>query len=180
MEPHYFIAIRLPAEIRAFLRRIQKKESQGFARFVHEEDLHLTLVFIGKCSDTQLKYLKERLRELVADWSPFRLQLSTTGIFGRADQPRIFWYGVKEEPKLHAYREIVFQEVKKLGFSLDERPFSPHITLARKWTSHHEYQKGKHTEEVEQSWEVEEIVIYETKVAELPKYHVVESFLFGD
>lgn len=179
MKRHYFIGIRLPKEIRERLHHIGSAPSLAFARYVHVEDYHLTLAFLGPCQEQQLASIKKALRALVTSWHSFPLRLSTFGTFGRKDRPRIFWIGVENEPLLYSYREAIVNEMEKLGFSLDKRPFTPHITIARKWIGETSFQRFE-TDLTVKSWLVKDIVLYESNVTKTPKYAIVESFPLHD
>lgn len=177
MEPHYFIAIRIPKEIKKRLSLIKHETNLMFDRFVHEEDVHLTLVFLGKCTDEKRTQVVNSLRRLVSSFEPFRLQLSTFGTFGHKEKPRVFWIGVEEEPILYSYQHDIYHEMKTLGFPLETRPFTPHITLARKWIGDRSYKPIK-TDVTGLHWEVEDIVLYKSNVTSTPKYEIEELFHF--
>lgn len=182
MKAHYFLAIPVPRQVQSeLIREARENEKLPFKRWVHPDDLHLTLVFLGDCTHYQLAQVKEKLENPLGNWTSFPIELSTYGIFGHQLQPRVFWMGVKDQPKLHAYREELFQMCSEIGFSLDRRPFAPHITLARKWAGEKDYVATlfDHRSLSQIKWQVNEIVLYETQFNVEPKYKVVETFRFG-
>lgn len=177
MQPHYFLAIPVPEPLQSALTRQVRKHELRFKRWVHPKDIHLTLVFLGACSTNQLEQIKKDSRSVLAKWSSFCLELSTFGTFGDRRQPRIFWAGVKNQPMLLSLREELFEVCQELGLSLEKRPFAPHITLARKWIGETDY--SEYQLELQQNWQVNEIVLYESQLTGDPKYKTVESFHFG-
>jgi 2'-5' RNA ligase len=180
MQSHYFIAVPLPKLIKQRLSETyrNKKEFQ-FKRWVHKEDLHLTLVFLGACSTKQLEQVKMHLESLLVNWDSFSLELSTTGTFGSKEKPRIFWVGVSNQPYLYSLRQEIFTKCEEIGFSLDQRPYSPHITLARNWVGENGYLTSLDTKVEGNQWIVDEVILYKSVLTEEPKYKVVKSFQFG-
>ncbi len=182
MEPHYFLAIPVPRQINsAMMKQVKGHRQLQFKRWVHPEDLHLTLVFLGECSVKRLEQVRHEARALVGKWTPFQLELTEFGSFGRLEQPRIFWIGVKKQPLLELCREELFKMCQEVGFPLDPRPFTPHITLARKWVGDEDYKRFQleNEETFKSSWLVNDIVLYKNQLTEEPKYKVIERFSFG-
>ncbi|WP_332697608.1 RNA 2',3'-cyclic phosphodiesterase [Halalkalibacter lacteus] len=181
MQSHYFLAVPLPKSLKQKLNEtIIKKKPFTFNRWVHEEDLHLTLVFLGACTVKQLEQIKMRMDSLLSNWTSFSLELSTLGTFGTKERPRIFWIGVKNQPRLVSLQQEIFAQCEKIGFSLDKRAFSPHITLARKWIGQREYHANMEKKiKADDQWDVKEIILYKSVLTEEPKYKVEKSFQFG-
>ncbi|NEU29996.1 RNA 2',3'-cyclic phosphodiesterase [bacterium LRH843] len=180
MQPHYFFAITVPDHVKNELDSIRNNKSIEFKRWVHRDDLHLTLVFLGSCTEQQLNQIKDRFGKMIASFLPFQLMLSKAGVFGQKSKPRIFWVGVKEEPTLFAYQKELFKKCETLGFSLDKRPFSPHITLARQWTGDASFTELYLDQLVNNfDWEVNEIILYESQLTGEPKYKAVKRFELG-
>lgn len=71
-ELRLFVAVPLPEEVRGKIAmRIGKmKQAVSFRKWVHPQDLHITLHFLGACSRKAGEQVKERLREL-APTMPF-------------------------------------------------------------------------------------------------------------
>lgn len=122
-----FIAIELPDELKVELARL--RDSLSGARWVPVEQIHLTLAFLGEVDQATTAKLTAQLAVIQTD--AFRLSLAGIGCFPDLRRPRVLWIGVKAEPKLLKLAEIIQQTVLAAGISLEERPFSPHITLAR-------------------------------------------------
>ncbi len=123
-----FIAIDPPANIMGGLARICHG-IQG-ARWVPEEQLHLTLRFIGEVDRQTMIRIDETLRGL--RFSPFSLALAGTGFFPPRGMPRVIWAGLrKSEELLDLQRRMESRLVHKAGITPEERRYHPHITLAR-------------------------------------------------
>lgn len=180
MQSHYFIAVPLPEilkqQIKEYLAKDQQREALSFKRWVHQDDYHITLAFLGACSKEQLETIMKQGNELIRSWHTFTLALSEFGIFGHENKPRIFWLGVEEQPVLYRYREQLYQLCQSIGFNLDRKAFSPHITLARQWTGADSFQMEKLSFDINSRWVVNEMVLYKSVLTNEPKYHRVETF----
>lgn len=180
---HYFLAVKLPKEIKSFLQNWidDKREKYPFTKWVYPEDYHITLVFLGFVDERKRDELIKKVKELLSKENSFQLTLSQLGIFGLTKSPRIFWAGVNESKPLHALQKKLYDECVKMNFQLDKKPFNPHITLARKWDEQFDFQKEKlipiTTNEGKQlSFFVKEIVLYETHLNKRPKYKEFKVF----
>nr|VFJ57194.1 MAG: 2'-5' RNA ligase [Candidatus Kentron sp. DK] len=92
------------------------------------ENLHSTLAFLGSV-DTERQVCVERAAGRVIA-PPFELRLDRVGCFPRAG---IIWSGVSgAPPALHTLVERLNRELAACGFEPDKRPFTAHVTLARK------------------------------------------------
>ncbi len=90
------------------------------------ESWHITLQFLGNTSETQYQCVVARLRELHA--APIPIELDQVGFFDRAG---IFFAGVARTPELLALQQQVIKTTIPCGFAPEDRPYQPHITLAR-------------------------------------------------
>ena len=126
-----FIGIDLDPEVRARIARfLEGVESFApEARWVHPESLHITLKFIGEQTPEQVEAISERLRGI--EGSAFEIRSGGYGFFPTAKAPRVFWIGIHAGPQLAELAGSVDVAVAELGIPREDRPFSPHLTLAR-------------------------------------------------
>jgi 2'-5' RNA ligase len=125
--PRLFVAIDLPEEVRESLVRL--RVDIPAARWVPQEQLHLTLAFLGDLPADMLEGLKAELAAIHAHG--FRLRFSLPGCFPNPARPRVLWIGTEPEARLLRLAAQVRRALLACGIPLEERPFSPHITLAR-------------------------------------------------
>lgn len=127
-----FIAIELPESIRDALRREQARfrEVCPEARWTRPEGIHLTLKFLGDISNQQEVHLKDALNRLER-FEKFTVRVQGFGFFPGAKRPRVFWAGLDAPPALAQLAAQVDATVASLGFAPEDRPFKPHLTLAR-------------------------------------------------
>ncbi|SDM28112.1 RNA 2',3'-cyclic phosphodiesterase [Bacillus sp. OK048] len=182
-QTHYFFAIKIPEETKLMMKKNseQLKELFPFNRWVHHQDLHITLAFLGNAPSEKLSIAVENVLEALRDTKGFFLEMNKLGTFGKVDSPRIFWVDTKASTELHGVRKKVFTACREAGFQLETRPFKPHITLARKWAGDQQF----HIELLD-SWnavqpeplrfKVNEVVLYQTHLDKTPKYEVKTSY----
>lgn len=122
-----FVAIDFPDEIRGQLGGL----CLGLpgARWVSEDQLHLTLRFIGEVDGDVFRSIKEALRAVTAP--PFSITLRGLGCFPPRGRPRVLWVGVGRSEQLVQLRNRVEAALTRVGLEAEGRKFSPHITLAR-------------------------------------------------
>lgn len=122
-----FVAIDFPDEVRARLAGL----AGGIpgARWTEPENLHLTLRFIGEVPDDRLADIDAALAGIAAP--AFELTLDGVGTFGSARSTRVLWAGVaRSEPLAHLQAKVESALVRA-GVPVEERRFTPHVTLAR-------------------------------------------------
>ncbi len=129
-----FIAIELPGEIKRGIAAIQEqlRKSGADATWTRPEGIHLTLKFLGEVAEAKVPEIKTAMAGAVQGSAQFRLEAAGAGAFPNSKNPRVLWLGVRgDREKLAALQSSVEGAMIKLGFEAEERPFSPHLTLAR-------------------------------------------------
>src|SRR5258708_17040483 len=126
-----FIGIDLDPEVRARIERFLEGV-EGFApdaRWVRPESLRSTLKLIGEQPLDRVQAITERLRRV--EGSAFEIHAGGYGFFPTAKAPRVFWIGIHGGPQLAELAESIDMATAELGIPRENRPFSPHLTLAR-------------------------------------------------
>jgi 2'-5' RNA ligase len=132
-----FLALELPPPLlKAIASEVERhRGSFPAARWVKAERMHLTLVFLGETPPAAQGALVESLRLAFAPRPPFTLTVTGAGGFPPRRPPRVLWLGVQATPPdalgelQRACRRAVVAAAPDL--ELEERPFRPHLTLAR-------------------------------------------------
>jgi len=129
-----FIAVELDAAVRAELERLigrLRRVAPG-VRWSDPSGLHLTLAFLGELDDERLMAAREATATAARLGQPFHIAIGKLGYFGPAWAPRVVWAGLGgETAKLLAIQGALARELERHGFAREERPFAPHLTLAR-------------------------------------------------
>jgi len=130
-----FIAVELPEEAKkglARLRRELERDEHRFVKWVDPLGVHLTLKFLGNIAASRVTEITGAMRKAVQGTPPFHLEISGLGAFPSVRQPRVFWVGVSGEmDRLSGLQQSIDSALAGLGFAGEERPFVPHLTLAR-------------------------------------------------
>jgi 2'-5' RNA ligase len=125
--PRLFAAIPLPDSVRSDLALLQTRIAG--ARWVKQEQLHLTLRFIGETIDADYQRCREALAAAVIPL--FNLQLKGIGHFPPRGAPRVLWAGVTDCPELLVLQKRIEKSLTTAGLPADKHAYTPHLTLAR-------------------------------------------------
>lgn len=129
-----FIAIELDETVRAALIRLEARLAQAAPslRWTDAAKLHLTLAFLGELDDEQVRAATAAAQSAATHTQAFRVALAEPGYFGSRRSPRVIWAGVGGDTRsLLAAQARLADELAARGFPREERPFAPHLTLAR-------------------------------------------------
>jgi RNA 2',3'-cyclic 3'-phosphodiesterase len=122
-----FVAIRPPAAIRG--RLLGAMGGISGARWQSEDQLHLTLRFIGEVDRHRAGDIHAALGGI--HHPRFEIALNGIGAFDRRGWPDAVWAGVSPHEPLKALHNKVDGALARVGVDPDQRAFLPHITLAR-------------------------------------------------
>ncbi|GAA3402338.1 RNA 2',3'-cyclic phosphodiesterase [Paenibacillus hodogayensis] len=184
-----FVALPIPtdrqANIEAEMTALKRNSQFAFKKWVHPADLHITLKFIGDVPDEAASLIEAALERVAARSTPFPLRLLGAGTFGLTPSPKVLWIGVggKQEP-LRSLQSDVEQELSALGYAPEQRPYAPHITVARQYAG----QAPASLEGLEKlfpdeagpahEWAADRLVLYRTRLGAVPMYEPVRTIAF--
>lgn len=129
-----FIGVELDDPLRASVRRVLERlrPVSPDSKWIAPQKAHLTLVFLGSVDPSLVPRLDAVVGAAVASHAALSLQFRGGGSFGGRSRPRVLWSGVQGEvPALQAVQADVARAVAGLSLPVEERPYSPHLTLAR-------------------------------------------------
>lgn len=98
---------------------------------VPPENVHITLKFLGEVSDGSVPAIEGVMRLAVKGVSPFEVRLVDIGVFPNERRPRVVWVGLTGSERLARIASALEAGLEPLGFPMEKRPFSAHLTLAR-------------------------------------------------
>lgn len=99
-------------------------------RWLPEEQLHLTLSFLGEVEASAYDRLCQILGGVRVP--PFFLPLRGVGVFNSRGRPSVVWVGVGNgHPHLFALHRHIQDSVLSAGLEPDLKPFHPHVTVGR-------------------------------------------------
>jgi len=137
-ETHWrtFCALELPTELSArasnHITRLRSELPQISASWNRDGRFHITLKFLGEIPQSHVREVSEAADRAVEEISPFKIVVEHAGVFPKHGPPRILWIGITDsEGKLERLQARLDEECAKRGFAKGDRPFHPHLTLAR-------------------------------------------------
>jgi 2'-5' RNA ligase len=133
-----FVAVDLPAFLRerlATLIATLRREVTG-PRWVRVEGIHLTLKFLGEVAEADLPKLRDALTAVgEGSGRGFHVIVEGLGQFPERGRPRVLWIGLREQSgalaALQGRVEDAVSHAGLPGIKSEQRPFHPHLTLAR-------------------------------------------------
>jgi len=135
-----FIAVNFDNAVKERLLEIQAQLRSQCVRgnFTRPENLHLTLAFLGETPENKvpsiLKIIDDTQALPMSEALPLEVSFIHTSCFTHSHK-ELWWVGADETCRgLSRLRAIHGELIKRLldsGFSVDKRPFNPHITLGR-------------------------------------------------
>lgn len=156
-----FIAIEIPANVRAsiadHINRLRRECPDVGASWTREDNLHLTLKFLGEVAITRVPALSDAAAKAARSIEPFSLLISGCGSFPSHGKPKVLWVGVSSETPadrgpqaasplgadaggfepegrtstLEQLHTAIEDECTDADFERDSRAFHPHLTIAR-------------------------------------------------
>lgn len=174
-----FIGLRPPSSIREQL--LDLTDGVENARWQDDDQLHLTLRFVGELEARQADDLAQELERI--RMIPFPLTLRGVGHFARKGTPSILWAGVAPSEPLAILQGRVEQACRRARLDPEKRKFAPHVTLARlkrsagpigAWLAGH----GTFASD---AWTVEHMTLFESQLTPLgSEYQPVVSYRLRD
>lgn len=123
-----FVAIEMPSAVTGLLAELDLQRSS--VRWLHPEQIHLTVSFLGHVDSPAEAALRERLAAV--RFMPFFLPVKGMGAFPLKGKPNVIWAGVGNgHPQLFHVHKRVQEAALAAGFEPDLRGWHPHITFAR-------------------------------------------------
>ncbi|MGD0336448.1 MAG: RNA 2',3'-cyclic phosphodiesterase [Candidatus Omnitrophota bacterium] len=129
-----FIAIELPEEIKRHLAKLEEqlKETGADVKWVHPENIHLTLKFLGEIDEEKAQTITGIMEAVTKENPAFTINISSLGAFPKIEYPRVIWVGVdKGDKEAKEIAHNLEERIEKLGIPKEERLFQSHITLGR-------------------------------------------------
>ncbi|HUG44241.1 MAG TPA: RNA 2',3'-cyclic phosphodiesterase [Acidobacteriota bacterium] len=128
-----FVALPVPEPVRAQAATMmnQIRRLGVPVRCPLAASLHLSLTFLGDIEESDIAGIQSVLETAAHAISPFKLETTGPGAFPASGSPRVVWLGIAPSPELMELQKRVCGGLSSLGFQQEQRPFLPHLTLAR-------------------------------------------------
>lgn len=142
-----FLAVEVSDEIRTAILQVQHDIKERLAAHLSKEiriawgqrdSFHLTMRFLGDMEKERIDPLREAMAKIRQSHPTIQIPLERIQAFPNVLKPRVLWVGPSEswlqsEPakRLVEFHQAIEACCHSFGFASDEKPFSPHLTLAR-------------------------------------------------
>lgn len=160
-----FVALAIPDTVADALTGMQNG-LEG-ARWRPRENFHVTLAFIGETDRHGVRDAVDALSGIEAP--AFSLRLQGLGSFGER-KPRAVWASVASSSALTHLQGKVETALRRKGFDLERRKFTPHVTLA--------YLTGARRDDVAAYCAVN--ALYDAPAFDVDAFHLYSSRLGGE
>ena len=170
-----FVAIRPPEYIRDLL--IDAMDDSPALRWVGDEQLHLTLRFIGEVERPLANDIAAELERLRSP--KFEIRVSGVGKFEQRSGGAL-WAGIEPKAPVAALAAKVERAVHQTGLEPERRAFMPHITLAR-WNRRNaeavETFLRRNADLGSKTFDVDSFILFESKLSRHgPHYEQIATF----
>lgn len=130
-----FIASEVPPAlqdaIHAATEGLRVRLGAEVVRWVPQHNIHLTFKFLGDASASSLELVEGMLATEASQYAPFDVTVEGLGCYPNARRPRVLWVGLTAPPTLVSLQRELDAATARLGYSPEERGFSPHLTIGR-------------------------------------------------
>ncbi|MCX8174540.1 MAG: RNA 2',3'-cyclic phosphodiesterase [Thermoplasmata archaeon] len=125
-----FIAVELePTEqMRAIAREL--KEMGCDLKVVNLQQIHITLRFLGDIEENMVYPIAGAIKSCAAS-REFVVKLRGMGAFPNLNYINVVWIGISNPAELERMSTCINAKLLELGFPEADKPFAPHITVAR-------------------------------------------------
>ena len=128
-----FIGIKIESlpPITQFQAYLKKALQSDQINWVDPGNFHITLKFLGDVKEYYLNSIESILNSIASRYNSFTLSYGRLGVFGSRNQPRVIWFGFKQNPIIAQIQSAIENELLPLGFKKEDKEFYPHLTLGR-------------------------------------------------
>ena len=125
-----FIGVALEPQLKEQLNKIAQrlKEQALKGKFIFKDNYHLTVAFLGDVEPDKLNLLADTIKSTRG--TPFSFTIEGLGTFKR-NGGDIYWLGIKAGQALFTYQVALTANLLKAGFTVEDKPYRPHLTLGR-------------------------------------------------
>lgn len=170
-----FISVDLPLNIKKEIKKIQNLLPDFVGKKTEQENLHLTLKFLGEIDNAKVEEIKKRLGPIKIE--AFEAEIDNIGVFSEKFV-RIVWIHLKGAEKLQEEIDKALEEL----FYKEER-FMSHITIARIKSIKNKIDFLSKLKEIKIPIVKFKVASFQFKKSELfpqgPRYEVIEEYNLG-
>jgi len=126
-----FIAIDISSFPKLIQFENEIKNTGASVKLVEPENIHITLKFLGDAEEELIDSIEEIMKDAVKENDPFEVQLQGAGVFPNQNYVKVMWIGIRNGEKIGDIASKIDEKTADLGFQMEKRGFSAHLTIAR-------------------------------------------------
>jgi RNA 2',3'-cyclic 3'-phosphodiesterase len=131
-----FIAIYPSSEVllrlREWMKKLRHDLGEDGIRWIKNEQMHLTLQFLGYIPAEQIEEIQNALRQSIFSHHRFTLKAESLGCFPNISRARVLWVGLSGQTNELQKLKSGFDKILiPFGYKPEPRKFQPHLTVAR-------------------------------------------------
>lgn len=129
-----FIGIPIQSDKILETTKIWRKDEKLYhnvLKWVNPENWHITLIFLGETPGSAVALIQQLIEESFSSIQAFSTEMSGIGVFPNTHNPKVLWLGLESLQPLMPACARLGELLQSNGFSLDNKPLKPHLTLAR-------------------------------------------------
>lgn len=169
-----FIAINLPQEVKKRLFEFSEKHSDLPVRWIAEDNLHVTSLFIGWADDEETAKICQIVKKVVSKHPAFEINLAKIDYDSENKLPRMVWAFGKESREFAELENSIKAALAENGIGFDDRHRDSliHITLGRVIQSERR-RKSDIAENLDLKFTVENIEVMESRITKKGREYVI-------
>ncbi len=128
-----FVALDIGDAVRkALVEEVRDlRKTHPRVKWVAPDNIHLTLAFLGDIPGERVGEIGKSLESVASGFEVFECSVKGLGWFGSPRSPRVVWAGMPENAELMLLQAGIAEALRQLGYTPEDRPFHPHLTLGR-------------------------------------------------
>jgi len=128
-----FVAVTIPSPPAPKLREVITllKEMGRGVKAVNSGRFHVTLKFLGDTNPELVPQIDDVMRAAALGNKAFEMRIGGMGAFPHRGRPSVVWAGLEGAQTLIEIAGALEKQLEPFGYSREQRPFQPHLTLAR-------------------------------------------------
>ena len=177
-----FLAVKIKDEmVSSVLDSMKSKLGLEKITWVNPALLHLTLKFFGDTEEKMIPDICNCIKKALENQTAINITTGNIRLFGSSYQPKVIWFGVKDEGKLAVIVKKLNEQLLSINIKPTSENFVPHITAARirqlKDKKYFQSIIDQHQQDFFHQETIEQVILYESKLERTgPVYKVVETF----
>lgn len=184
-----FIAVDILPDpgLKEIIEQIHYRLRYEKINWIKTDLMHITLNFLGDIEDHLLPGIIGNMESITNGFGSFDLVLKSIGVYKNIRDPRVLWIGCEKSTAVEHLKDKFDHILQILGFDVEKRVFSPHLTLGRIKALRQVNQLNQiitqYIDTIFQNHKIDNVVLYESilkpegaEYIPLRKFHLANAY----